>query len=409
MQISRTISVRPGQDVLETIVGPADQGLVSTVLRPELIGGHTVPESLNDRVWYRFRLARKTVQSEWCRRLPHDQRESLDCFIAPDGRIYAARWEHTEPSQLPSVANVDSGASTTSDSTVPPPEGPLGGVVELIWTLPAEPTRLESIPLEPGMYDLQQSAVCVEDDSGPGTTRLFELLTPDQGFRTSRSDQDHLRVRWGQANVSSPLAIQSAVFQMLERVLASAPQFRAVTLPVSGNRLNRGRFPQGELADQPKLGSRFSIFRGDPDRTSAVLSGVEVLSFREVAIPRSGFVTTGYELHALLTPDEAAFFAANARRLDVTLDPPDAERTSLNLESVTEPETESNTDELKARNYFSLLDVNKDGEVSAAEMAKSQRVTAQFQESGVEASFPMALDEFVRNYLQSSNPQQPLE
>ena len=170
------------------------------------------------------------------------------------------------------------------------------------------------------------------------------------------------------------------------------------------------------------LGSRVSIFFDAPStrRTagrdgdvansgSAVLSGVEVLSFRQIAIQQEVFASTGYELRALLTPDEAEFFAASERRLDITLDAPDAERTSLNPESLTGPELEPGTDELKARNYFSLLDVNKDGEVSAAEMAKSQRVATQFQQSGVDASAPMTLDEFVRNYLQSSKPQQPSE
>jgi hypothetical protein len=57
---------------------------------------------------------------------------------------------------------------------------------------------------------------------------------------------------------------------------------------------------------------------------------------------------------------------------------------------------------LKARNYFSLMDENKDGMISAEELEKSNRVRLMFKNAGVDLAQPMDSDQFVETYVRVS-------
>lgn len=57
----------------------------------------------------------------------------------------------------------------------------------------------------------------------------------------------------------------------------------------------------------------------------------------------------------------------------------------------------------KAKNYFSLMDENKDSLLSREELEKSNRVKTKFKEAGVEFTQPMTIDQFVETYVRVSS------
>jgi len=56
-------------------------------------------------------------------------------------------------------------------------------------------------------------------------------------------------------------------------------------------------------------------------------------------------------------------------------------------------------DEAQAKNLFSILDKNRDGKVSADEMAGSSRMRPLFEQAGLNFNEPMPVDLFVSNYV----------
>jgi hypothetical protein len=57
---------------------------------------------------------------------------------------------------------------------------------------------------------------------------------------------------------------------------------------------------------------------------------------------------------------------------------------------------------LKAKNYFSLLDENKDGSIDEKEWDKSNRVKSMFKSAGIDLAQPMASQQFVETYVRLS-------
>ena len=58
---------------------------------------------------------------------------------------------------------------------------------------------------------------------------------------------------------------------------------------------------------------------------------------------------------------------------------------------------------LKARNYFSLMDENKDGQISAEELDKSNRVKSMFKNAGIDLTQPMSSAQFIETYVRVSS------
>jgi hypothetical protein len=58
---------------------------------------------------------------------------------------------------------------------------------------------------------------------------------------------------------------------------------------------------------------------------------------------------------------------------------------------------------LKAKNYFSLMDENKDGTVTPDELEKSNRVKSMFKDAGIDLTKPMNSDQFVETYVRVSS------
>jgi len=62
-------------------------------------------------------------------------------------------------------------------------------------------------------------------------------------------------------------------------------------------------------------------------------------------------------------------------------------------------EDRTKADEAQAKSVFSILDKNKDGKISAEEIASSTRLGPLFQQAGVSFTEPMPADQFVSNYV----------
>ncbi|QDT54529.1 EF hand [Caulifigura coniformis] len=62
-------------------------------------------------------------------------------------------------------------------------------------------------------------------------------------------------------------------------------------------------------------------------------------------------------------------------------------------------EDRSKADEAQAKSLFSILDKNRDGKVSAEEMAGSSRMRPLFEQAGLNFNEPMPVDQFVSNYV----------
>jgi len=62
-------------------------------------------------------------------------------------------------------------------------------------------------------------------------------------------------------------------------------------------------------------------------------------------------------------------------------------------------EDQTKADEASAKSVFSLLDKNRDGKVSADEMALSSRMRPLFEQAGVSFTEPMPVEQFVANYV----------
>ncbi len=62
-------------------------------------------------------------------------------------------------------------------------------------------------------------------------------------------------------------------------------------------------------------------------------------------------------------------------------------------------EDQAKVDEAQARSTFSILDRNRDGLLSAEEMARSSRIRPLFEEAGLSFEQPMPTDQFVSHYV----------
>jgi Ca2+-binding EF-hand superfamily protein len=62
-------------------------------------------------------------------------------------------------------------------------------------------------------------------------------------------------------------------------------------------------------------------------------------------------------------------------------------------------EDQTKVDEAQAKSVFSILDKNHDGKITAEEIATSTRIGPQFQQAGVSFKEPMAVEQFVSNYV----------
>ncbi len=63
-------------------------------------------------------------------------------------------------------------------------------------------------------------------------------------------------------------------------------------------------------------------------------------------------------------------------------------------------EEQAKIDAAQAKNYFASLDRDRDGKVSAEEMARSTRVRPLFEAAGFNFKEPMPSDQFISNYVE---------
>jgi hypothetical protein len=63
---------------------------------------------------------------------------------------------------------------------------------------------------------------------------------------------------------------------------------------------------------------------------------------------------------------------------------------------------DANPDVLKAKNYFGLLDENKDGSIDEKEWDKSNRVKSMFKNAGIDLAQPMSSQQFIETYVRLS-------
>ena len=63
------------------------------------------------------------------------------------------------------------------------------------------------------------------------------------------------------------------------------------------------------------------------------------------------------------------------------------------------PEERAKVDAEQAKNFFGMLDKDRDGKLSAPEMANSKTIRPLFESAGLNFNEPMSTDQFVTNYV----------
>lgn len=421
MALQKSVSIRPGQDLEETLVCPAGAAPALVAVRPELTG-EPAPAELRDRVWYRFELGRRKFDADhWSRPRPDGKTspEVVNWFVAPDGRMIAVG--PTSDAQI----TIEGSADAVSDGTepvVPTPAGPLGGITYARWTLPADLEPVETLAVEAGSYTLGVASICVVDENDPTGRTLLQLINPDGRQRGDRRFDEQRGVKllavWGRQNELS-MPVRTEAFRMAKLAIDDYPEREAslFRFATGGPWVNSA----SRESVIPTVGSKVAFFMSSDEESrgllrsrvdrlaSAVLRGVVVLSYHRVEPQETPFPFL--DLAVLLSSSEVEALRPYSDRLSFALDEPDAARTELsatNLKSF-EASLAEKADDARARNYFEALDADKDGLVSLEEFQRSRRLRSMFELKGVGIDQPVTIEEFQRRYMQAIKDQESSE
>jgi hypothetical protein len=129
--------------------------------------------------------------------------------------------------------------------------------------------------------------------------------------------------------------------------------------------------------------------------------------FIQLDINKDGFVTPRELERAASMPALAATPASSPSATPTGSASPSSPVASTTPSSSAAPvvasklteEEQAKADEAQAKNSFSYLDTDKDGKISAAEMARSSRIRPMFEQAGIKFDEPMSAEQFVSTYV----------
>lgn len=117
--------------------------------------------------------------------------------------------------------------------------------------------------------------------------------------------------------------------------------------------------------------------------TPAELKRAEAMGTMMAAVP--GSIPTGTSPQVVASPTVSA--------------PTPLAPLSNSIVATMSPEERAKVDAEQAKNFFGMLDKDRDGKLSAPEMANSKTIRPLFESAGLNFNEPMSTDQFVTNYV----------
>jgi hypothetical protein len=126
---------------------------------------------------------------------------------------------------------------------------------------------------------------------------------------------------------------------------------------------------------------------------------VGLYEWKQARRPLAQFTQLDLNKDGFLTPRELERAGSMSAIASTSTSPttPGSSQTSTGSATTTSPV--ASTYEEQAKSVFSLLDKNRDGKISAEEMASSSRMRPLFEQAGINFSEPMPAEQFVSNYV----------
>jgi hypothetical protein len=354
---TQSISVRPGQDKLETIICPSGDGLVRFSVRPSLPEDLRFSDDVRQRVYllWTLRSANAPLGREWSLRIP----ETPFAFLLSslDGSRVAA--VEGEPMMGPGGITHGRTADPAlvkrffrpDGDGIPPeslpfaatrPDSPVGELLTGYWLLPDTVEFEEQGELLPGYYLIMDAGVCLLDETDKSAPKLLYLYVSDNDASVERrvltsesdsgrggpaskpKDYGHFQIQWGIEN-GIDIATPEYTLRQFSTVATAPPESRLLWVKTIISNWDL------QTTLQPGVRVAVNAWSGDMGNSAheLILNGVVLASHRRTS---SGPIAQQVQL--IVTAEEAEFLASLPLQLEVKPMSPETtqERTYLTPE-----------------------------------------------------------------------------